>query len=59
MKMIESGYNKCVYQEIVIMDLLQGHSFGAFNTDKPAKKQKHNGTAESSRSNSKRSNPEE
>ncbi len=47
MKMIESGYNKCVYQEIVIMDLLQGHSFGAFNTDKPAKNQKHNGKAES------------
>lgn len=37
MKMIESGY-KCVYQEIVIMDLLQGHYSGAFNTDKSAKK---------------------
>ncbi len=56
MKMIESGY-KCVYQEIVIMDLLQGHYSGAFNTDKPAKNQKRNGKAESSRS--RRSNPEE
>jgi hypothetical protein len=55
MKMIESGYNKCVYQEIVIMDLLQGHSFGAFNTDKPAKNTI--GKAESSRS--RHSNPEE